>query len=50
MLVIAIETDHYTDGGYNNVRSTYITKEGVQEFESLGWMSGTAVNYTIPRM
>ena len=46
--IIGIQTDHYTDGGENNVRSTYITTSGTQEFESLGWMSGTAVQYTIP--
>ncbi len=53
--VIGIQTDHHADGlalvgeasGYN-VRSTYICAGGVQEFESLGWMSGTAVQYTIP--
>ncbi|MFD5914437.1 discoidin domain-containing protein [Streptomyces massasporeus] len=53
--VIGIQTDHHADGlalvgeasGYN-VRSTYICAGGVQEFESLGWMSGTAVRYTIP--
>ncbi|MER6186982.1 discoidin domain-containing protein [Streptomyces sp. NPDC001652] len=53
--VIGIQTDHHADGlalvgeasGYN-VRSTYICTGGVQEFESLGWMSGTAVQYTIP--
>jgi|GEM_PF-517598 len=46
--VIGIQTDHYTDGGDNNVRATYTTTGGTQEFDSLGWMSGTAVQYTIP--
>ncbi|KRV48184.1 glycoside hydrolase family 78 [Wenjunlia vitaminophila] len=46
--VIGIQTDHYRDGGEANVRSTYVTTGGVQEFESLGWMSGTDVRYTIP--
>ncbi|MEU4445624.1 discoidin domain-containing protein [Actinosynnema sp. NPDC050801] len=51
--VIDIRTDHYNDGGRLTgtgyaVRSTYICTGGVQEFESLGWMSGTAVRYTIP--
>ncbi|MFG2025738.1 discoidin domain-containing protein [Streptomyces sp. NPDC048825] len=55
--VIGIQTDHHDDGanltgiepgtGYN-VRATYVCTGGVQEFESLGWMSGTAVRYTIP--
>ncbi|MFC8094554.1 discoidin domain-containing protein [Streptomyces sp. NPDC057301] len=46
--VIGVQTDHYADGGEYNVRSTYVCTGGVQEFESLGWMSGTAVRYTIP--
>ncbi|MEU5099624.1 discoidin domain-containing protein [Streptomyces sp. NPDC020996] len=46
--VIGIQTDHYRDGGADNVRSTYITTGGIQEFESLGWMSGTSVHYTVP--
>ncbi|MFF6983514.1 discoidin domain-containing protein [Streptomyces sp. NPDC008343] len=46
--VIGIQTDHYADGGEFGVRSTYVCAGGVQEFESLGWMSGTAVRYTIP--
>ncbi len=45
---ITMQTDHYNDGGLPNVRSTYTTTSGVQEFESLGWMSGTAVIYNIP--
>ncbi|GAA3228434.1 discoidin domain-containing protein [Dactylosporangium siamense] len=46
--VIGMQTDHYTDGGEPNVRATYVTTGGVQEFEALGWMSGTAVRYTVP--
>lgn len=45
---ISIQTDHYDDGKDSNVRSTYIARGGVQEFESLGWMSGTAVQYDMP--
>lgn len=55
--VIGMQTDHYDDGagltgiepgtGYN-MRATYVCAGGVQEFESLAWMSGTAVRYTIP--
>ncbi len=47
-LTITMQTDHYNDGGLPNVRSTYITTSGTQEFESLGWMSGSAVIYNIP--
>jgi hypothetical protein len=45
--VIEMQTDHYLDGGEPNVRSTYTTRSGVQEFESLGWMSGTSVQYQV---
>lgn len=47
-LVVNINTDKYTDGGAYNVRSCYITRAGVQEFESPGWMSGEQVWYTFP--
>ncbi|MFI1727414.1 discoidin domain-containing protein [Streptomyces sp. NPDC020489] len=55
--VIGIQTDHYDDGAgltgiepgtQYNVRATYVCTGGVQEFEPLAWMSGTAVRYTIP--
>ena len=35
-------------GGEAQVRAEYITRAGVQEYESLGWMSGHEVHYTIP--
>jgi hypothetical protein len=47
-LMIDIRTDAYMDGGGHNVRVEYTTKEGEQEFESYGWMSGHNVYYTIP--
>ncbi len=31
------------------VSSTYITKEGEQEFEALGWINGEHITYKIPR-
>ena len=31
------------------VSTTYITKEGEQEFESLGWFNGEHITYKIPR-
>ncbi|MDX3586268.1 hypothetical protein [Streptomyces europaeiscabiei] len=55
--VIGVQTDHYDDGrglmGIDqatvfNARATYVCAGGVQEFEALGWMRGTAVGYTIP--
>jgi hypothetical protein len=45
---IDIRTDNYQGGGEYNVRAEYVTKSGVQEYESLGWMNGHAVIYTIP--
>jgi alpha-L-rhamnosidase len=47
--VIRMQTDHYKDGGEYGVRATYVTKSGVSKFEALGWMSGTAVRYAIPK-
>ena len=31
------------------VSTTYITKEGLQEFEALGWFNGEHITYKIPR-
>lgn len=47
-LRIGIQTDNYRGGSAPNVRAEYITRDGVQEFESLGWMSGHEVHYSIP--
>ncbi len=45
---IDMRTDHYEGGGTPNVRAEYVTKSGVQEYESLGWMNGHSVIYTMP--
>lgn len=50
--VINIETDQY-DGWYAfgagpANRAEYITKDGIQEFETKVWMSGNIVEYFIP--
>ena len=42
---IKILTDHYQGGGPYNVRAEYITREGIQEYENLGWMNGQKVYY-----
>ncbi|MDR2916520.1 MAG: alpha-L-rhamnosidase N-terminal domain-containing protein, partial [Tannerella sp.] len=42
---VDIRTDCYTDGGAYNVRAEYVTKDGIQEFECPGWMSGEQVWY-----
>lgn len=46
---IDIRTDNYRGGSAPNVFAEYITKEGVQEFETYGWMNGHQVYYKIPK-
>ncbi|MDY0104069.1 MAG: alpha-L-rhamnosidase C-terminal domain-containing protein [Lentimicrobium sp.] len=46
--VIDIRTDNYMGGSAPNVRAEYITRKGIQEYESLGWMNGHVVIYVIP--
>jgi hypothetical protein len=47
-LVIDIRTDDYLPTGNPSVRAEYVTREGVQEYESPGWMNGHEVRYMIP--
>ena len=47
-LTIDIRTDDYLGGGPPNLRAEYITRDGVQEYESLGWLNGHEMHYTIP--
>ena len=47
-LKIDMRTDNYMGGGAASVRAEYITKDGVQEYESLGWMNGHDVRYSMP--
>jgi hypothetical protein len=47
-LKIDVRMDDYEGGGPVNVRAEYITRAGVQEYESPGWMNGHAVHYGIP--
>ncbi|MBN1651372.1 MAG: glycoside hydrolase [Bacteroidales bacterium] len=46
---IAIQTDNYLGGSVPNVRAEYITREGIQKYESFGWMNGQRVIYNIPK-
>ncbi len=46
---ISIQTDNYLGGSEPNVRSEYQMREGIQDYESLGWMNGHEVIYTIPK-
>lgn len=45
---IHMQTDNYRGGGPENVRAEYITRNGIQEYESYGWMSGHEMWYIIP--
>ena len=46
--MIKMQTDYYNGGSELNVRAEYITREGVQEYESYGWMNGHEIWYVIP--
>lgn len=48
-LKIDIRTDNYKGGSEYNVRTEYITKAGIQEFETFGYMNGHEVHYAIPK-
>lgn len=45
---IDIRTDNYQGGSAPNVRTVYLTREGVQEFETPGWMNGHEVIFNLP--
>lgn len=47
-LTIDIRTDDLHGGGEPNVHAEYVTRGGVQEYETPGWMNGHEVQYTIP--
>jgi len=47
-LMIDMRTDNYKGGSEYNYRSEYVTKEGVQEFESLAYLNGHWMIYAIP--
>ena len=46
---IDMRTEDYLVAGVPSVRGAYITRKGVQEYESLGWMNGNEVQYQIPK-
>jgi hypothetical protein len=47
-LLIGTDNYFYYNGATENIHAEYITKEGVQEYENLGWMNGHRVYYLIP--
>lgn len=48
-LTIRMQTDNYRGGGENGVRTEYITRDGIQEYESYGWMNGHEIQYVVPK-
>lgn len=47
--LITIHTDNLKGGSEVNVKAEYITRSGIQEYESYGWMNGHAVYYIFPK-
>jgi hypothetical protein len=47
--LIDIRTDNYYGGSEPNIRTEYITKGGVQEFETPAYLNGHKVIYTFPK-
>ena len=46
---IRIETDHVRGGSQDCVRAEYITTNGRQQYESLGWMNGDELRILYPK-
>ncbi len=47
-LMVKIQTDVHMIGGSPTVRCEYITRNGEQEYENLGWFNGHQVWYILP--
>lgn len=47
-IVIGTDNYFYYNGSTENIRTEYITTDGEQEYEALGWMNGHRVYYVIP--
>ena len=45
---VVMKTDNYKGGGVYNMRAEYTTRDGVQDYESFGWINGHDMRYTIP--
>lgn len=44
-----MQTDNYMGGSTYNMRAEYVTRDGVQEYESLGWLNGHEMLYIVPK-
>ncbi len=47
--VIDLRTDNFFGGSTPNNRAEYVTKDGIQEYESFGWINGHKMYYRIPK-
>lgn len=47
--LIGIETDHSHAAGTDNIRAEYVTRKGVQKYESIGWMNGDYIFLIVPK-
>ncbi len=48
-LVIDMRTEDFRGGGNPNVYAQYVTRKGIQEYESFGWINGHKMIYSIPK-
>ena len=46
--VISMKTDHDVVSGEKCVSAEYVTKDGVQDYENFGWMTGELMMYILP--
>lgn len=46
---IHLRTDNSFAGGTPNIRAEYVTRNGAQEYENMGWMNGHYMFYIIPK-
>ena len=46
--LIGIGTDQSSTAGTENLRAEYITRPGIQTYESLGWLNGMRLILTVP--
>ena len=46
--LLQLHTDHVSGGSEPSVRAEYITRQGIQTYESLGWMNGDFIYVILP--
>ena len=46
--LIRLQTDHIQGGSEWGVRAEYVTRQGKQAYESLGWMNGDVLHVIVP--